>query len=182
MEVVPDDEYAPEDITSADGWVHTALQFSAKSGRTAPNPKEDEDAEEDGGDEDEEAAEPLKSIAEDAAEGEDNPPWQVRTVPSAGIPDAEPGLVIVKSINWPGAVAVGFGRRFACAYVGYGVELAKGAYQPALPGAAPAEFSVAVFNPAAEEAVFMEQPDVLEDPNAGKPAEGEEGEEEDDEE
>lgn len=180
VEVVPDDEYSPEDITGPDGWVHTALQFSAKTGRTAPNPKEDEE-EGEGDGEEEEAAEPLKAIAEDAGEGEENAPWQVRVVPSAGIPDPEPGLVVVKSTKWPGAVAVGFGRRFACAYVGYGIEATKAAYQPTLPGAAPAEFSVAAFNPAAEEAVFMEQPDVLEDPNAGKP-EGEEGEEGEDDE
>jgi len=192
VEPVADDEYAAEDPSTADGWVHIALPLNPL-GRTAPNPKE-EDAEEEGAEEEEGMlTEPLKPITDDAPpDAEDALPWTVRVCPVSGIPGAEPaaGLVVAKSLRWPGAVAVARGRRFANFYVGYGIRTglaeapnaAPPAFQPAVPGPVSAEFSMEVFNAGAAEsgAVFAEQPDVIEDPDAGKP-EGEDKDEEDDE-
>lgn len=190
VEPTPDDEYAAEDASTADGWVHVALPIN-RIGRTAPNPKE-EDAEEDGG-EDEEGllTDPLKPIADDAPpDTEDALPWTVRACPVSGIPSAEPGagLVLAKSLRWPGAVCVARGRRFANFYSGYGVDSgtpaapnrAPVAFQPATPGPVQTEFSLEAFNAGAAEngAKFAEQPDVAEDPDAGKPAAEEEVEDE----
>ncbi|KAA0160403.1 hypothetical protein FNF27_08254 [Cafeteria roenbergensis] len=191
VEPVPDDEYAAEDPTAPEGWVHIALPINAL-GRTAPNPKEDEGDEEGEEPDPELLTEPLKPITDDAPpDAEDALPWTVRPCPVAGIPSAEPaaGLVLAKSLRWPGAVAVARGRRFANLYVGYGVEsgtpegadLAPAAFQPATPGPVQSEFSMEAFNAAAAEngAKFEEQPDVIVDPDEGKPAEGEEDAEED---
>jgi radial spoke head protein 4A len=192
VEPTPDDEYAAEDASTAEGWVHVALPIN-RIGRTAPNPK-DEDAEEGAEEEEEEGllTDPLKPIADDAPpDSEDALPWTVRVCPVSGIPSAEPGagLVLAKSLLWPGAVCVARGRRFANFYTGYGVEAgtpaaanrAPAAFQPATPGPVQAEFSLEVFNAAAVEggAKFEEQADVVEDPDAGKPAEEGEGEEDD---
>lgn len=191
VEPVPDDEYAAEDPTAPEGWVHIALPINVL-GRTAPNPKEDEGDEEGDEPDPELLTEPLKPITDDAPpDADDALPWTVRPCPVSGIPSAEPstGLVLAKSLRWPGAVAVARGRRFANLYVGYGVEsgtpegadLAPAAFQPATPGPVQTEFSMEAFNAAAAEngAKFEEQPDVIADPDEGKPAEGEEEAEED---
>jgi radial spoke head protein 4A len=178
VEPVPPEEYSPPDLTAADGWVHLHLKLNA-IGRTAPDPKDDDAAADGDAAEPEpgtEASVPLQSIAEDAEEGEEAAPWGFRACPVSGVPEPEPGVVVARSLKWPGAIAVGYGRRFANVYVGYGIARAKAPFQPTLPPAVAAEFSVAAFNPAAEDAVFAEQKDVIVDPdlNKPKPAEGEE--------
>jgi radial spoke head protein 4/6 len=177
VEPTPQEEYSPPDLSSADGWVHLHLKLNA-IGRTAPDPPKDDAAADGEAPEPEpgtEASVPLQGIAEDVEEGEEAAPWGFRAAPISGIPEPEPGVVVARSLKWPGAIAVGYGRRFANIYVGYGTARAKARFQPVLPPAVSAEFSVAAFNPAAEDAVFAEQPDVTVDPdlNKPKPAEGE---------
>ncbi|KAA0145829.1 hypothetical protein FNF31_07947 [Cafeteria roenbergensis] len=75
VEPVPDDEYAAEDPTAPEGWVHIALPINAL-GRTAPNPKEDEGDEEGEEPDPELLTEPLKPITDDAPpDAEDALPW-----------------------------------------------------------------------------------------------------------
>ena len=103
--------------------------------------------------------------------------WNLRVVPSAGrVEGAEGGLAVVRSLRWPGACTVGFGKRFANVYVGYGHRFAAAAYAPPAPADVQGEFDVTAM---AEEATFQEGVDVTEDPDAGVPAG--DGEEEEDE-
>jgi radial spoke head protein 4/6 len=182
VEPVPDEEYGGDDLSANDGWVHLMLPINA-IGRTAPNPKEG-DAEEGGGDDEGLLTQPLKPIAEDSplTPEDEGPPFAIRACPGTGIPLPEPGkgVCVVKSLRWPGAVSVGVGRRFANFYAGFAVEAAPrtgpgkapATFQPSVPGAVSAEFSMEAFNPGAAEsgARFQEQPDIVVDPDAGKPA------------
>lgn len=103
--------------------------------------------------------------------------WNVRQLPAAGrVEGAEGGLVVVRSLRWPGAASVGFGKRFANVYVGFGQRYAPAAYAPPAPADVQGEFDVTAL---AEEATFGEQADVTEDPDAGLPAGDGEGEEDD---
>lgn len=125
--------------------------------------------------------------------GEDAPTgaWDIRVVPTTGAPGGAPGssaggdegaapaaaVVVLRSLAYPGAVAVARGKRFACGYVGHGLPAAPagapgggGAFQPSLPPALPPEWDYAG-------AGLVEQREVTEDPRHGDAAEGgEEGE------
>jgi len=82
-------------------------------------------------------------------------------------------LVVVRSLRFPGAVTVGIGKKYTSLYIGYGHEIALKPFQPTLPAVLPTEYDFA-----AENANVIEKVDVTVDPDAGKPAEGEEGAEE----
>lgn len=173
-----EEEFTAPDLTSPDSWVHIALDIN-KIGRTKPNPPKTDDAGEEVADPDApEPSAPLKSIAEDAPveEGaeEGGGAWDVRSVPASGVPEGEStGLVVVRSLRWPGAATVGVGKKFTSLYVGWGHEVALKPYAPALPPALPAEYDFA-----AEDKAVKEKADVTKDPDEGKAAEGEgEGEE-----
>ena len=158
-------------LNEAGSWVHSNLELNTL-GRCLPQPpKTNEDGEEV---EDPDAPEPspvLRSIEEE--EGA----WNVRQFPAAGrVEGAEGGLVVVRSLRWPGAASVGFGKRFANVYVGFGQRHATAAYAPPAPADVQGEFDVTAL---AEEATFGEQADVTEDPDAGLPAGDGEGEEDD---
>lgn len=109
--------------------------------------------------------------------------WHIRTLPpvssmtSAGVSDPH-AVVVLRSLRWPGAVAVGRGKRYACAYVGYGLPAlpaggdGRSPFQPALPPPPPAEFDYSGATPGQRVA---EQPDVAADPDAGRAGAGGEG-------
>ena len=169
-----EEEFEAPDLSDLSNWKHHVLPLNA-IGRCTPNPPElNEEGEEI---EDPNAPEPpavLASIAEDG--DEENPGWALRGYPSSSQGE-EPNysFVVAKSRRWPGAVAVGIGKRFLNCYVGYGQPYREEAYAPSLPSDIPQEFDVN-----AEDAEFVEQKDVLEDPDAGKQQEGEGEEEEED--
>ena len=77
---------------------------------------------------------------------------------------------MLQNSAWPGAFAVGSGKRFVNVYVGYGLPAIKGRYAPAVPGAV-----ADVFNVANEDAPFVERDDVRTDPNEGKAADAGDG-------
>lgn len=163
---VNEEEYEAPALGEVGSWVHARLEVNTL-GRCLPQPPAtNEDGEEV---EDPDAPEPspvLRSIEEE--EGG----WNLRGVPAAGQGEgAEPGLVVVRSLRWPGAATVGFGKRFANVYVGYGQRYAPAAYAPPQPADVQGEFDVTAV---AEEATFEEGTDVTADPAAGLPVEEEE--------
>lgn len=80
-------------------------------------------------------------------------------------------MVVAKSLRWPGAITVAFGKRFTNVYSGDGVKFGpEGPYQPPLPPPLQAEWV-----PEEDEEGLVEQADLLIDPN---PPEGE-GDEDD---
>ena len=98
------------------------LEINAK-GRTIPppeqvdedgNPIEEEDVPED--------VAPLRSLGED---GEGS--WAVRITPN-GSAHSSSSVVCVKSLHWPGAVAVAVGSKFVNVYVGDGVKFSSTPY------------------------------------------------------
>lgn len=148
-------------------------------GRTKPNPpKLDEEGNEITEPDAPEPSVPLRGAGEDApvdeALEEGGGAWDIRSLPVTGVPEGEStGLAVLRSLLYPGAFAVGFQKkRCANVYIGYGHPVALKPYQPALPPALPVEYDFA-----AEGNTLKEAADVLEDPNAGREAEGE-GEEE----
>lgn len=194
--------------SACSAWVHTALELNSL-GRTLPNPPQPSaDGEDAPPDPDAPApSQPLKPISDDtwpptgaaAGEGEasgdyalvtSSSAWDLRTVPVAGLgltpePGQDPWSVsVLRSLAYPGALAVGCGKKSACVYCGYGLPSApvgtdgRSAYQPSLPPSIPAEYD---YSGAVEGQQLAEQGEVTSDPNAGKAAAGE-GEEEGEEE
>lgn len=154
------DEFDAPALMERDSWVHAVLPLNAL-GRTAPNPaKIGPDGEPI---EVPDAPEPpavLKSI------GEEEGAWALRPCPepAAGEDASGAALVAVRSLKWPGAVTVGFGKRFANLYVGYGLS-----YKPA-PHAVPPPAALATeYNVREPEKELAERPDVVVDPDAPKP-------------
>lgn len=165
---VNEEEYEVPALNELGSWVHSNLEVNVL-GRCLPQPPTtNEDGEEV---EDPDAPEPspvLRAIEEE--EGD----WNLRQLPAAGRAEgAEGGLVVVRSLRWPGASTVGFGKRFANVYVGFGQRYAQASYAPPAPAAVQGEFDVTAL---AEDATFGEGVDVTEDPDAGVPAGDGEGE------
>lgn len=78
-------------------------------------------------------------------------------------------MVVAKSLRWPGAIAVAFGKRFTNVYSGDGIKFgSEGPYQPPLPPLLQTEWA-----PGEDEEGLTEEADLLIDPN---PPEGEEEE------
>lgn len=167
--VLNDEEFDAPDLTSPDGWAHHTLALNV-IGRVKPNPpKVDEEGEEIEDPDAPEPSAPLRSAADDE-EGT----WGIRPCPATGAgEDDTPSFVVAHNLAWPGAHAVGFGKRFANVYVGYGQPAAAKRFEPSIPADLPAEF-----DPAAEDAEFAEAADVITDPNEGKEAENEDEEDE----
>lgn len=173
------EEFEAPDLTSPDSWVHTDLSLNVL-GRTKANPpKTDDEGNEIPDENAPEASAPLKSIGEDApvseSEEEGGGSWDIRTCPSAsGLQEGENGsMVVVRSLRFPGAFTVGIGKKYTSVYIGYGHEVSLAPLQPSLPAALPTEFDFTK-----GETLIKEKDDVIADPDAGKPAEGEEGAEE----
>ena len=168
-------------------WVHTHLDLNAL-GRTAPNPAK-ADATEDAFAAEEEAppppSEPLKPATDDALTrpemDEGGGAWDIRVVPSlpSGVNDTSapvgspsgPAAAVLRSLHYPGAVTVGAGKKWASVYVGFGHPSALEPFAPQLPALPPTEWDFSE-----EGKALKEEPDVTEDPDAGKVVEGEEGE------
>lgn len=200
FDVEPADEeeepFEPVDLNDPANWVHYMLPIN-RLGRSRPNPPPLDDEGEPIDDPD---APPqgqlLKPAGEDKlfgrmdgeeeeAEEEDeegiNEPgsaWALRTCPSGGPPsglEETQVMVAAKNRRWPGAVAVGLGKRYVNCYVGYGIQNLKKPYAPQLPAALQTEYDVQ-----GEETRLVEQADVKEDPDEGKEEEAEEEEEDED--
>lgn len=170
-----EEEFDAPDLSSLDGWVHHTLALNTL-GRTKPNPPQvNEDGEEVPDADAPEPSAPLKPLAEDeplTEDAEGGGAWDVRPAQVSGMAEGEAaGVYVLRSLRWPGAVTVGFGKRFTSAYVGYGHEVALRPYAPTLPEALPAEY-----DQSAEGAALKEQPDVTADPDEGKEAEEGDGE------
>ncbi|CBJ30984.1 putative: flagellar radial spoke protein 4 [Ectocarpus siliculosus] len=156
---------AVEELMTTDGWVHHEFELNTL-GRCRPMPEKLDDEGNPIEEEDppEEVA-PLRSLAEDS-EGS----WGFRTCP-AGAGQSANAMVVAKSLRWPGAIAVAFGKRFTNVYSGDGVKFGgEGPFQPSLPPMLQPEWT-----PGEDEEGLVEQADVLVDPN---PPEGEEEEDE----
>lgn len=157
-------------------WVHTSLELN-RLGRTKPNPPEiNEEGEEVPEPDAPEPSQPLRPAAEDppvTEEGEGGGAWDVRVLPTSAVAEGEPpGVVVLRSLRWPGAFTVAHGgKKYSNVYVGWGHEAVTEPYQPALPPPPPVEYA---FTEA--DKLVVEQRDVLTDPQEGKEAE-EEGEE-----
>lgn len=153
------EEFDAPALMERDSWVHAVLPLNAL-GRTAPNPaKLGPDGEPI---EVPDAPEPpavLKSIADE--EGA----WGLRPCPEPAPGEDASGaaLVAVRSLKWPGAVSVGFGKRFANVYVGYGLAYKAAPHAVPPPAALAKEFDVRE-----PEKEFGERPDVTVDPDAVK--------------
>ncbi|CAN0563084.1 unnamed protein product, partial [Ectocarpus sp. 12 AP-2014] len=119
---------AVEELMTTDGWVHHEFELNTL-GRCRPMPEKLDDEGNPIEEEDppEEVA-PLRSLAEDS-EGS----WGFRTCP-AGAGQSANAMVVAKSLRWPGAIAVAFGKRFTNIYSGDGVKFGgEGPFQPSLP-------------------------------------------------
>jgi radial spoke head protein 4A len=144
---VPSNEAAA--LADVGAWVHRSSEITT-SGRCKKevkldeegNPVEDADAPEE--------IPPLREVSSDK-EGA----WVAKTCGGGGAHS----LAVLKSQLWPGAVAVGYGKRFTNVYVGYGVKTESKSYTPQAPPAIGGEF---------EDPDLVEQKDVLQDPDAGK--------------
>jgi len=160
-----EEEFDAPDLSGLDGWAHHTLALNVL-GRTKPNPpKTDEEGEEI---EDPDAPEPSAALRDVA---DDEGLWALRPCPVIGAgEDDTPSLVVANSLAWPGAHAVGFGKRFANVYVGYGMPATQGRFEPTLPADLASEYVPP------EDTEFAEQPDVTSDPNEGKEEEEEEDE------
>ena len=151
--------------------MHTSLDIN-RIGRTKANPPEiNEDGEEVPEPDAPEPSQPLRSAAEDlpvTEEEEGGGAWDVRALPTSGVPEGEPpGVVVIRSLRWPGAFTVAHGgKKYSNVYVGWGHDAVTAPYQPALPPAPPTEYA---FTEA--EHLVAEQRDVLTDPEEGKEAE-----------
>ena len=170
------EEWEAPDLSSAEGWVHSELEINAL-GRTRPNPPVvDAEGNEVAVEGAPEPSAPLRPAGDDpavdeaAAEG--GGAWCFSACPSAGLAEGEAptGPFVAKSLRWPGAVAVGQGKRSAWAYVGWGLPVATAPYQPQLPAEVQPQCNYQ------EDATrCVENKDVTVDPTP-PPEEGEEGE------
>lgn len=184
-----EEPFEPVDLNDPSNWVHYMLPIN-RLGRTKPNPAP---TDEEGEEVEDPNAPPrgqlLKPAAEDKVYGrmdgeeeeeddgtnEPGSAWGLRACPSAGPPsglEETKVMVTAKNRRWPGAVAVGLGRKFVNCYVGYGIQNLRQPYSPSLPAPLATEYDVTV-----EGQELREQQDVKEDPDEGKEEEEEEAEE-----
>jgi len=171
------EEFEAPDLSTPEGWVHTALDINAL-GRTRRNPPVvGADGEEVPDESAPEPSAPLKPLGEDAPvdEGaeEGGGAWDIKACPGVGIPEGETpgGPCVVRSLRWPGAGTVGPGKKYTGVYIGWGLPVVTAPYQPSLPAPIPPQY-----NYTAPETACLEQKDVLVDPTP-PPEEGQEGEE-----
>lgn len=159
------DELTIDTLKELDGWQHYDLEINSW-GRSLPLP-EPENGEEEEQDPPYPDAKPvLQAIAEDdMAADEAAPIWWIRVVNKK--------MAVVKSLNWPGAYAVGDGKRFVNIYVGLGTKYSKTPYTPAAPQPLQQEFKNDEES-GEEPWEGKEQADILDDPTAQEAEEEEE--------
>lgn len=100
----------------------------------------------------------LKPLSEDKSQS-----WATREVGGGG----SHSMAVLKSLNWPGAVTVGFSMKYTSVYVGFGQKFSETTYTPSSPVEIMGEY---------KEGDLKEQDDLLQDPTP--PEEEEEAEEE----
>jgi radial spoke head protein 4A len=184
-----------ESLKEAENWCHHVAHL-LKQGRTAawapPEGEEEEEEEEEGAEEEaepEEAQPMLTGLDTDAlpAKGDEEEEedeetkfklWRFAAFPE----DTQHKVSAAFSLNWPGAVAVAQGSRFANVYVGWGQKFLQEVYSPPPPPVVMKEY-VSAFNP--EEAEEGETDPMIEQvdpqpPKADEDNEGDEGDNDDD--
>jgi radial spoke head protein 4A len=122
------DAMSVSDLLSMNNWQHLNLEVNSR-GRCrktwdGDNEKwEEEDYPEE--------KPPLCVVADD--EGAETR-WRTRVINQ---------LAVVRSLAWPGAYAIGFGRKYTNIYVGYGCKYSPGPYTPPAPPKLQSEFELA---------------------------------------
>eukprot|EP00753_Platysulcus_tardus_P015088 PLAT4773.1.p2 GENE.PLAT4773.1~~PLAT4773.1.p2 ORF type:complete len:444 (-),score=260.47 PLAT4773.1:175-1506(-) len=154
------EERAAAELLELSAWAHAELELN-RIGRCTPKPaEEDADGEPIDDPDAPDEVPPLRSL-EDDDEASDG--WSARLAP-ASAKDAASAIVVLRSLRWPGAFAIGFGKRFANIYVGYATRHSDTTFTPVLPPALQVEFS---------DPSFGEEDDVTEDPDPPVPDEDE---------
>ncbi|OQR93006.1 flagellar radial spoke protein [Achlya hypogyna] len=160
-------EEAPEAKTAADladlgNWVHYTKEINAQYGRSVPLPPRTNDDGEEVPWEGEEFADPLRALSEDKAGS-----WRLERLPNT-VSAAVGEMAVVKSLVWPGAVALGVGKKFLNVYVGHALKAKVGHdHQVQLPKPLQVDYGISVEGDADLKLKFtnlQEQPDVLVDP------------------
>jgi len=155
------------DLKEPDGWKHHEIELN-KIGRILPLPEQlDESGEPIVPDEVVESVGPLEPIKPEV--------WSVRTCPG-GAGFNPNSIVVMRSLRWPGAVAIANSRRFSNIYVGNGLPYAATSYSPPLPAAIQLEWGNIISEGASSGPSLQEQADVRVDPTPPQ-AEGEAEEE-----
>jgi radial spoke head protein 4A len=152
------------DLKDPEGWKHHEVELN-KLGRLTAMPEQLDDN-----------GEPVE--VEDPVDA--NPPldaikpenWTFRVGPG-GSGSSGTSVVVARSLQWPGAIAVSSNRKFSNIYVGSGLafEVKPLPYSPPLPSAIQQEWA-----PTEESIQLVDQDDVRVDPTPPR-AEGEEEEE-----
>jgi radial spoke head protein 4A len=95
--------------------------------------------------------------------------WAVRVSPG-GAATSSTSCVVLRSLKWPGAVAVAQGRKYVNVYVGNGLSSAGGQfYSPPLPGVVQIEFVNGLTADGTPQPSLVEQTDVKVDPTPPQP-------------
>lgn len=155
------------DLKESDGWKHHEIELN-KIGRILPMPEQlDENGEPIVPDEVIETIPPLENIKPEL--------WSIRTCPGgAGFNGFS--VICVRSLRWPGAVAIANNRRYANVYVGNGLPYNPMSYSPPLPASIQSEWGNIIPEGGGTGPNLNEQPDIKVDPTPPQP-EGEAEEE-----
>lgn len=157
------------DLKEPDAWKHHEIEIN-KIGRVTALPEQlDENGEPIVPEEPVDVNPALDAIKPEA--------WSIRTSPG-GAGFSSSSVVVLRSLRWPGAVAVASGRKYVNVYVGDGLPYSSTSYSPPLPPLIQSEYS-SVGSDGAPLAGFqglIEQNDVRTDPTPPAP-EGENPEE-----
>lgn len=113
-------------------WVHLSKEINAVYGRCTPMPASDDDD----GDDIVDVVPRLQSLTEDKTES-----WTIAIAPTTPIVGQ---VAVVKSLVWPGAVAVAVGTKVLNFYVGFGLK--TGVWKPTLPEALERGFGLEMNN------------------------------------
>jgi radial spoke head protein 4A len=157
------------DLKEPDAWKHHEIEIN-KIGRITALPEQlDENGEPIVPDE------PVDvNPALDAIKPEN---WSIRTTPG-GAGFSANSAVVLRSLRWPGAVAVAAGRKYINVYIGDGLPYSSASYSIPLPALIQSEFSVVGADGAPAQGLqgLVEQIDIRVDPTPPVP-EGENPEE-----
>lgn len=137
-----------EEMAELGNWEHTLTGLNGYGRCTKLPEKEDENGEPIVDENEPDVQEVLRPVS-----GDEEGTWACRICPSQGGSQA---LAVLKSLLFPGAYTVAFNQKFANVYVGYGHRVSSKTYSPPAPGVILGEVATAE---------FVEEADVLEDPN-----------------
>jgi len=99
--------------------------------------------------------------------------WGIRLAPG-GSGKANASAVYLRSIQWPGAVAIAAGRRFLNVYIGNAAQYSAKAYSPPFPAEIQSEYALVPKEGDEEGFKLIEDADTTKDPTPPKPADAEE--------